>query len=454
MRMLLGVGLLVWSCELWAADAAGALRAIRSYTAGQSRQGLAAVQALVSAAATEAARGELAAALAAELGSDATADAKRFVCAQLSLVAGDAEVPALAACLRDKELAHAARAALERIPGAAASAALRAALAGAQGPELAGIINSLGIRRDAEAVKAIAPFLGDARIEVVESALDALGNIGTAESAAALDAAGKTLRSRFMPLRAEALLACAERLAAAGGAAQAEAIRRELAAATDLPEHVRTGALLALLGTESAGAAEAVKAAVARDDGAVFFALLRAIALEEGPGGEALKRKAAAFLAATADPRFKAQAALLLFKLQAPPNLALGATATSPDGLEKDGQASGDQAAIDGDLNTYWDEVDDKPLYRLVVTFKEPAAVSLIRIVGHVHHDYAPRDFEVLCDGKAVAAVANARYTANELLVPFAETRCTTLELKITGYYGRSPAIRELGIYRCAADGK
>ncbi|NMD36873.1 MAG: hypothetical protein GYA73_13405, partial [Planctomycetes bacterium] len=56
MRMLLGVGLLVWSCESRAAEAADALRAIRSYAAGQSRAGLDAVRALVGAAATEAAR--------------------------------------------------------------------------------------------------------------------------------------------------------------------------------------------------------------------------------------------------------------------------------------------------------------------------------------------------------------------------------------------------------------
>jgi hypothetical protein len=451
--MLLGVGLLVWSCESRAAEAADALRAIRSYAAGQSRAGLDAVRALVGAAATEAARSGLAAALASELRSDATVEAKRFLCAQLALVAGEAEVPALAACLADKDLALAARAALEHIPGEAASAALRTALAGARGMELAGLINSLGNRRDGGAVRVIAPFAGDARIEVVESALGALGNIGTAEAAAALAAVEKTLRPRFMPLRAEALLACAERLAAEGGAPRAEAIRIELAAAEDLPEHLRTGALLALLGTESAAAAAAVKAAAARGDAAVFSALLRAVALREGAGAEAFARRAAALLAAAEGTRFKAQAALLLFRLEAPPNLALGATASSPDGLDRDGGAGGDQAAIDGDLDTYWDEVDDQPLYRLVVTFKKPEAVSLVRIVGHAHHDYAPKDFEILCDGKAAAAVVNARYTANEFLAPFPETTATTLELRITGCYGRSPAIRELGIYRWGAGG-
>ena len=43
--------------------------------------------------------------------------------------------------------------------------------------------------------------------------------------------------------------------------------------------------------------------------------------------------------------------------------------------------------------------------------------------------------------------VAKAKYHDNELIVVFPRTRCTSIELKITGHYGKSPAIRELGIY-------
>ncbi|MGD8240537.1 MAG: HEAT repeat domain-containing protein, partial [Armatimonadota bacterium] len=128
-------------------------------------------------------------------------------------------------------------------------------------------------------------------------------------------------------------------------------------------------------------------------------------------------------------------------------NLALGATATSPDGLDKDGAASGDQAAIDGNPDTYWDEVDNRALYRLKVTFPEPRLVSAIRITGYRHHAYAPRDFEVLCDEKLVKTVEEAWYEGNRFAVTFPATQCTSLELKITGYYGASPAIRELEVF-------
>jgi len=131
-------------------------------------------------------------------------------------------------------------------------------------------------------------------------------------------------------------------------------------------------------------------------------------------------------------------------------NIAPQGTATSPDDIEKDGGAGDDQAAIDGDPATYWDEADGKRLYRLVVTFKQPEKIAAISILGYEHHSYAPKDFEILCDGKAVKKVETAQYDNNFLVVRLDEVTCTTVELKITGYYGNSPAIRELGIYRPA----
>jgi hypothetical protein len=129
-------------------------------------------------------------------------------------------------------------------------------------------------------------------------------------------------------------------------------------------------------------------------------------------------------------------------------NIALQGTATSPDGLDKDGTAGDDQAGIDGDPATYWDEKDGQKLYRFVVTFKHPEKIAAISIMGYEHHSYAPKDFEVLCDGKAVKKVENTQYDGNFLLLRLDEVTCTSVELKITGYYGQSPAIRELGIYR------
>jgi len=129
-------------------------------------------------------------------------------------------------------------------------------------------------------------------------------------------------------------------------------------------------------------------------------------------------------------------------------NVAPQGTATSPDDVDKDGASSGDQAAIDGDPATYWDEDDGRSLYRLVVALPQPQRIAAVGIIGYEHHRYAPKDFEIICDGKPVKKIEAAQYEDNLLVIPLDGVTCSTLELKITGYYGQSPAIRELGLYR------
>jgi hypothetical protein len=141
------------------------------------------------------------------------------------------------------------------------------------------------------------------------------------------------------------------------------------------------------------------------------------------------------------------RAEALRVKWSRPANLAPRGIASSPDDLEKDGAAGGDQAGIDGDPATYWDEVDGKSLYRYRVTFAEEVRISALSIMGYQHHNFAPKDFDVLCDGKLVQSVREAVYRDNVLVVAFPTTSCRTVELEITGRYGPSPAIRELEIY-------
>ena len=52
----------------------------------------------------------------------------------------------------------------------------------------------------------------------------------------------------------------------------------------------------------------------------------------------------------------------------------------------------------------------------------------------------------MLCDGKVVATVKDAQYDNNVLIVDLPPTRCTTVQLDITGSHGPSPAIRELDL--------
>ena len=128
-------------------------------------------------------------------------------------------------------------------------------------------------------------------------------------------------------------------------------------------------------------------------------------------------------------------------------NLSRGGTATNLDGLAPDGQGQGPYAALDGDPSTYWDETDNQKLYWIRVQLKQRSAVACLRILGWQHQNYAPRDFEVIGDGKLLKKVENAEYENNLLTLDLPPSEISTIELKITGYYGQSPAIRELGLF-------
>ncbi|MGD0090694.1 MAG: protein kinase [Planctomycetota bacterium] len=104
-------------------------------------------------------------------------------------------------------------------------------------------------------------------------------------------------------------------------------------------------------------------------------------------------------------------------------------------------------AAIDNDPATYWDEEHDRPEYRFAVTFDQPHTVNAISISGMEQHNGAPKDFDILADGKVVKEVRNASYVDNLLRVEFPAARLGALELRITACHGKSAAMRELGIY-------
>ena len=129
-------------------------------------------------------------------------------------------------------------------------------------------------------------------------------------------------------------------------------------------------------------------------------------------------------------------------------NVAPLGQADSPDGLRPDGASGGDRAGIDQNPATYWDEQDGAKLYRYRVRFPKPVRLVGFGLIGYQQENYAPKDFTVVCDGKEVLAVRNARYTQNFFFRRFPEpVLCKECELRITGYYGRSPAIRELLLF-------
>jgi putative heme-binding domain-containing protein len=79
--------------------------------------------------------------------------------------------------------------------------------------------------------------------------------------------------------------------------------------------------------------------------------------------------------------------------------------------------------------------------------FKQPTTFNALSITGFRHHKYAPKTFQLICDGKPAYTVKNASYTDNHFRARFDSVTCKSAELVITDRYGPSPAIRELGLY-------
>jgi len=182
---------------------------------------------------------------------DASAGCKNFACKKLMLLAGPGSVPALAALIGDDEnVAVLGRYTLEQMPQPEAAAALRDALGRTKGRVRIGVINSLGVRKDEQAVAALVRLLADKDQAVAGAAAAALGKIGGDDATNALRAA----RSKATPeVRAEirpALVTCAENLFASGNKDEADAIYRELSG-EDEPEWIRETVKKALTGSKA-----------------------------------------------------------------------------------------------------------------------------------------------------------------------------------------------------------
>jgi HEAT repeat protein len=191
-----------------------------------------------------AARKDLEIKFAAVLPSGASRAAKDYVGRKLAIIGTAESVPALAALLPDKDLSHMARYALERIPAPESGKALRDALVKTSGAEKAGVIGSLGARRDTESIADLAALVGDSDAAIALAAATALGDIGTVESAKALHDAKPA--SDVVKLRvADARLTAGERLLAAGDKAGALAVYKSLVASP--AKNVRLAATRGLL---------------------------------------------------------------------------------------------------------------------------------------------------------------------------------------------------------------
>lgn len=155
--------------------------------------------------------------LLAVLRSEAPKGEKAITCKRLAVFGSEASVSELAKLLPDPELSSWSRIALEAIPGSAAKAALREAAGKLQGRTLVGIINSLGVLRDSEAVPLLVAKLNSADLasnfEIAAAAIAALGEIGNEAAAEQLvTGVAAQVPPRIREEYAQAAVVCAERL--------------------------------------------------------------------------------------------------------------------------------------------------------------------------------------------------------------------------------------------------
>ena len=212
--------------------------------------------------------------------------AKLFCCQQLQLVGSDAQVPLLAKMLDDPKTVEMARGTLQAIPGEASLAALRDGLKRLEGPAQIGIINSLGIRRDAKVTSALSELLAKENASVATKAAQALSKIGTPMAASALMIKEEELHFRDALVMYDSLLECAEHLVASGDDAEAARIYEHLWR-KGYPPPARAAALRGLVKVRRAEALPAVLEALNSQDAALQAAATSLLPQIPGPAATA-----------------------------------------------------------------------------------------------------------------------------------------------------------------------
>lgn len=162
-------------------------------------------------------------------------DAKAIACKELAIYGGPRAVPELAKLLADEHLASWARIALEAIPNPEADQALREASDKLSGRLLVGVLNSIGVRRDAAAVPRLTDRLANDDVEVACAAAWALGRVGNDAAAQALRKTLPTAQGEVRNSVAEGCILCAERMLEAGRNDEAIKLYDEVRAA-DVPK--------------------------------------------------------------------------------------------------------------------------------------------------------------------------------------------------------------------------
>ena len=236
----------------------GATDQVKAY---QARQALAKLCGDLGASGKEAERAAAAKDLAAALGAVKPAKDKRGeptvesmqsvsavneICRALALVAGEAEVGVLAACLKDIDLREPARWCLSRLTCQGAADALAECLQTATGTEFrVGVINALGKKSGSNVVEALKGATTDGEPEVRLAACEALANVADAALDAVIAAVDPGRSSRRAGRVAAARIRLGNTLLAAGNDAGALEVFKAVAAA-DVPEAQKKAAAAAV----------------------------------------------------------------------------------------------------------------------------------------------------------------------------------------------------------------
>ena len=187
------------------------------------------------------------------LESSAPKAEKAVACKFLAIYGTDAAVPALAELVCDKELSSWARIPLEAIPGPVADKALRDEIGKVEGRLLAGVINSIGVRRDAKAVNLLAGKLGDPDAEVASAAAESLGRIGGPAAVKALKPLLASAPAAVRSSVAEGCVRCAEQYLNEGKQSDAMGLYDAVRAAEVPKERVIEATRGAILARQDAG---------------------------------------------------------------------------------------------------------------------------------------------------------------------------------------------------------
>ena len=171
---------------------------------------------------------------------------KTQACQKLAVFGSKKSVPALAGLLGDKALGDYARIALEPMKHPGVDEAFRSAAGKLKGRLLAGVITSIGVRRDAKAIATLKSLASDKNNTIARSALFALGRIASDESVAAVM---QTLDKGRVELRtdaADAALAAA-RIMLDAKQTEASAKIYDTVGKSAVPAYVQTAAVYGAL---------------------------------------------------------------------------------------------------------------------------------------------------------------------------------------------------------------